>query len=221
MVSEADIRSGMPLKELQPIFIFLAVVLLLLSASCSRRTVPADAVHGKSGRSAGGVLIKTSEFTLIIPDVSLSQSEIKRLEQFINAGIGLSVASNKATPEDIIGTARGYLGVPHCMGGTTAKCMDCSGLIFRVFDSHGIILPHNSEEQARYGTVISDRGNLRPGDLLFFIRTYNTSRLITHSGIYTGNGSFIHTSSSKGVTVTSLDDPWWSERYLFATRILR
>jgi cell wall-associated NlpC family hydrolase len=107
------------------------------------------------------------------------------------------------------------------MGGTTSKCMDCSGLIFRVFDSHGIILPHNSEEQARYGTVISDRGNLRPGDLLFFIRTYNTSRLITHSGIYTGNGSFIHTSSSKGVTVTSLDDPWWSERYLFATRILR
>jgi len=219
MASEADIRSGMPLKELQPIFIFLAVVLLLLSASCSRRTVPADAVHGKSGRSAGGVLIKTSEFTLIIPDVSLSQSETKQLEQFINAGIGLSVASNKATPEDIIRTARGYLGVPHCMGGTTAKCMDCSGLIFRIFARHGITLPHNSEEQARYGRIIIEKKMLMPGDLVFFVRTYSSSRLITHSGIFIGEDRFIHTSSGKGVTITPLNDPYWKERYLFGTRI--
>jgi len=139
----------------------------------------------------------------------------------MEAGIEKSLDTPALSPETVIETARTFLGVPHCMGGTTSKCMDCSGLVFRVFATHGIVLPHNSEEQARYGMVVADPGDLMPGDLLFFIRTYSTSRVITHSGIYMGNGNFIHTSSSRGVTVTSLDDPWWNERYLFATRILR
>ncbi len=58
-----------------------------------------------------------------------------------------------------------------------------------------------------------------PGDMVFFIRTYNTSRFITHSGIFIGDKKFLHTSTSLGVTITSLDDPWWNERYLFATRV--
>ena len=106
------------------------------------------------------------------------------------------------------------------MGGTTVKCMDCSGLVFRVFATHGIIMPHSSEEQARYGKIITQKDLLKPGDLVFFIRTYSTSRVITHSGICLGDGTFIHTSGSQGVTVTSLDDPYWKERYLFGTRIL-
>jgi cell wall-associated NlpC family hydrolase len=150
----------------------------------------------------------------------MSSSEEKRLEKFMEAGIQQPVAAGTVTASAIIETARGYLGVPHCMGGTTARCMDCSGLIFRVFITHGITLPHNSEEQARYGRIITEREMLMPGDLVFFIRTYSTSRLITHSGIFIGEGRFIHTSSSRGVITTSLNDPYWSDKYLFATRIL-
>lgn len=126
-----------------------------------------------------------------------------------------------ATPDKIIKTARQYLGVPHCMGGTTMKCIDCSGLLVAVFASYGIQLPHNSEEQARYGKVITGMENLKPGDLVFFVRSYNTSHFITHSGIYIGDNKFIHTSSREGVTITSLNDPWWNERYLFGTRIFK
>ncbi len=150
----------------------------------------------------------------------MSSAEEKRLEKFMEAGIQQPVAAGVATAEAIIETARGYLGVPHCMGGTTARCMDCSGLVFRVFSTNGITLPHSSEEQARYGRIISEKEMLMPGDLLFFIRTYNTSRLITHTGIYIGEGTFIHTSSSRGVIITSMDDPYWSGRYIFGTRIL-
>ncbi len=57
------------------------------------------------------------------------------------------------------------------------------------------------------------------GDLVFFIRTYKTNRLITHSGIYIGNNKFIHTSTSNGVTITSLNDPWWKEKFIFGTRV--
>ena len=124
------------------------------------------------------------------------------------------------TPDEIISTAQKYLGVPHCMGGTTTRCFDCSGLLVKVFASHGIYLPHNSEEQSGYGKKISVRDELKKGDLVFFIRTYKTNRFITHSGIYIGNNKFIHASSSKGVTITSLRNPWWNEKFIFGTRLL-
>ncbi len=159
------------------------------------------------------------------PETSLSNvstpAEKQKMDDFISAGIEKAIDTHDATPDEIINTARQYIGVPHCMGGTTMKCMDCSGLLVTVFAGHGIQLPHSSEEQARYGTVISKKEDLRKGDLVFFIRSYRTNNFITHSGIFLGDNKFIHTSSSEGVTITSLDDPWWNERYLFGTRVFK
>jgi len=146
-------------------------------------------------------------------------AERKKLDEFMDSGVEKPLETRSTTPDEIISTARRYLGVPHCMGGKSMKCIDCSGLVAVVFASYAIQLPHNSEEQAKYGKIISDKEMLMPGDLVFFIRTYKTSRFITHSGIYIGDNKFLHTSTSLGVTITSLDDPWWNERYLFATRV--
>lgn len=173
----------------------LAACLLMIS-SCSRLANP------------GASYINTE-----------SPAERKQLDEFMEAGVEKPLDTRSVTPDKIISTARRYLGVPHCMGGKTMKCIDCSGLLAVVFASHGMQLPHSSEEQARYGKIISDRENLKKGDMVFFIKTYKTSRFITHSGIYVGDNKFIHTSTSLGVTITSLDDPWWTERYLFATRV--
>ena len=153
------------------------------------------------------------------PAIIESPAERKRLSEFMDAGAEKLLDTRSVTPDEIISTARKYLGVPHCMGGKSMKCIDCSGLLAVAFATHGIELPHSSEDQARYGKIISERKDLEKGDLVFFIRTYNTSRFITHSGIYLGDNKFIHTSTSLGVTLTSLDDPWWNERYLFATRV--
>lgn len=146
-------------------------------------------------------------------------AEKKKLKDFMNAGTEKRIDTHSTSANEIINTARKYLGVPHCMGGTTMKCMDCSGLLVTVFAKHGIHLPHNAEEQARYGKIIAKMDGLIKGDLVFFIRTYETHRFITHSGIYVGNNKFIHTSSSNGVTITSLDDPWWKGKFIFATRV--
>jgi cell wall-associated NlpC family hydrolase len=149
-----------------------------------------------------------------------SQAEKKKLKDFMDAGTEKVINTRNTSPDEIIKTARQYLGVPHCMGGTTMKCIDCSGLLLAVFARHGIHLPHNSEEQARYGKIINGKDELKKGDLVFFIRSYKTRHFITHSGIYIGNNKFIHTSSKDGVTITSLDDPWWNEKFIFGTRIL-
>jgi murein DD-endopeptidase / murein LD-carboxypeptidase len=146
-------------------------------------------------------------------------SEKKQLRDFLNAGTEKKLDTHGTNTTEIIKSAQKFIGVPHCMGGTTMKCMDCSGLLVTVFARYGIHLPHNAEEQARYGKIISGRDRLKKGDLVFFIRTYETHRFITHSGIYVGNNKFIHVSSSNGVTITSLDDPWWNEKFIFATRV--
>jgi lipoprotein Spr len=148
-----------------------------------------------------------------------SQAEKKKLKDFMDTGCEKGINTHSTSADEIINTARKYLGVPHCMGGTTMRCMDCSGLLVAVFAKHGIVLPHNSEEQARYGKIIKGTDELRKGDLVFFIRSYKTDRFITHSGIYIGNNKFIHTSSTNGVTITSLSDPWWNEKFIFGTRV--
>ena len=128
-----------------------------------------------------------------------SNAEEKKLKNFMDAGTEKGINTHNTSANEIIKTAQKYLGVPHCMGGTTMKCMDCSGLLVTVFGKNGIHLPHSSEEQARYGKIIAGMDKLIKGDLVFFIRSYKTHRFITHSGIYIGDNKFIHTSSKNGV----------------------
>jgi murein DD-endopeptidase / murein LD-carboxypeptidase len=99
------------------------------------------------------------------------------------AGIEKGINTQKTSADDIIKTAQKYIGVLHCMRGTTVKCMDFSGLLVTVFAKNGIHLPHNPEEQARYGKIISILEELKRGDLVFFIESYKTHSLITQSGI--------------------------------------
>ena len=116
----------------------------------------------------------------------------------------------------IISTAKKYIGVPYLWGGTSTKGFDCSGYVQYVFRAHGITLPRTSKEQYKVGFAVS-KSNLKPGDLVFF----NTSGSgVSHLGIYLGNNEFIHASSSKGVTISSLSNSYWSARYIGARRIL-
>lgn len=122
--------------------------------------------------------------------------------------------------DEIIEAAKKYMGVPHCMGGISMRCIDCSGLVLNVFASKGIELPHNAEAQSKLGKLVKSKDSLEKGDIVFFKGSYKTNHFITHSGIYAGNNSFIHASVGSGVTITSLDDPWWRKKYVFAKRIL-
>ncbi len=98
-----------------------------------------------------------------------SRNEKKKLKDFMEAGTEKGINTNNTSADEIIKTAQKYLGVPHCMGGTTMKCMDCSGLLVTVFAKHGINLPHNSEEQARYGKIITEMNELtKRGSGLFY-----------------------------------------------------
>lgn len=168
------------------------------------------------------VMLWACSKNIYLPDnvqSTVVKTDNRELKKFMEQGFEKPINTSRTSVDEIIRTARKYLGVPHCMGGTTLNCMDCSGLLFTTFGEHGIEVPRSSEEQARYGRYIGDRSELLRGDLVFFIRSYTTNKYITHSGIYLGNNEFIHASSSQGVTITSLSNSWWSERFIFGTRI--
>lgn len=118
----------------------------------------------------------------------------------------------------IIASAYDKLGIEYVYGSTGDECYDCSGLVYAIYKNEmGIKLPRSSSEQSCYGKQV-EKEDLREGDLVFF---NTTGSGVSHVGIYIGGGEFIHASSGAGkVVVSSLNEDYYSARYVNATRVL-
>lgn len=112
-------------------------------------------------------------------------------------------------------SAHRFIGTPYVFGGTSDYGIDCSGFTMRVFAKNGIHLPRTADVQYGVGSPVG-KGKEEPGDLVFF-ETYCPGP--SHVGIYLGGGNFIHASSSRGVTISSLSDSYFGSRYLGAKRV--
>ena len=114
----------------------------------------------------------------------------------------------------VVQNALEYVGVPYVFGGTSPGGFDCSGYVRYIYASIGVYLPRMADEQYEVGTPVH---NLRAGDLVFF-ETYEPGP--SHVGIYLSDGNFIHASSSRGVTVSSLHENYYAETYIGARRLM-
>ena len=121
---------------------------------------------------------------------------------------------------EIIRTAKRYLGRRYVWGAEGPSSFDCSGFTQYVMKkSKGVTLPRVSRKQAYYGKYVSRR-NLKPGDLIFFDTSHRRRGYVNHVGIYIGNDKFIHASSARHrVVITSLNSPFYRARFKWGRRV--
>lgn len=139
----------------------------------------------------------------------------------------IRTAPPEAKPEDhrvynITAFAKDFEGTKYRYGGTTRDGMDCSGLVYTSFLQENIPLPRSSRDMAREGDRLS-LVEVNVGDLLFF-ETDKNKKVINHVGlvveIQPGHIYFIHSTSSRGVIISSLAEDYWIDHFVMARRVI-
>lgn len=131
----------------------------------------------------------------------------------------LDLTESSSSNSDIAATAKQYLGTGYVYGGASPRGFDCSGFTMYVYSQHGYSLPHSatSQWQSGLGTRVYSISELQPGDLVFFNDpSRNAGKACSHAGIYTGDGQFIHSTSSRsgGVIVSSLTSGYYNTYFV-------
>ena len=122
---------------------------------------------------------------------------------------------------DVVEAAYSNIGVRYKYGGRTPQTgFDCSGLVCWSYEQVGITLPRRARDQINFGIAVEDKSQLQPGDIVVFKGTNNRSGW--HSGIYAGDGAFIHSPQrGRAVTEARLDKAYYVKHYAGARRIVR
>lgn len=118
--------------------------------------------------------------------------------------------------DSLMNVYNNWKGTRYRWGGDSKDGIDCSALTRRVYRAvfNGYELPRVSVDQVRMGNIVS-RENLKPGDILFF-RPRNS---VNHTAVYLGNSLFINASSSKGVIISSIEEPYWNQYFRYGVRV--
>ncbi len=174
---------------------------LAIEAGASARTV--NIASTSRQRSSGQTQQATITRNLPVPAPAPAPAQV-------SAGASANAGS-------IVSLAMRFQGTPYVWGGTTPSGFDCSGYVYYVLNQSGSSIPRGMWGQYGAGAH-PGRGELQPGDIVFFQNTYMAG--LSHNGIYIGNGNFIHASDpSTGVTISSLSSSYWASRWFGATRV--
>jgi probable lipoprotein NlpC len=125
---------------------------------------------------------------------------------------------NEAELNQILHEAYSYLGVPYRLGGIDKYGVDCSGLLFSIYQKGFFLIPRTTSQQLEFGLPVS-LNQIKRGDWVFFS---NESSLVNHVGIVSDikNNSilFLHASTSKGVRKDELTKGYWHNVFIKAIR---
>jgi cell wall-associated NlpC family hydrolase len=153
--------------------------------------------------------------------VSEAEADMSETSSLSNKAIQTKYASYlQVSPSDIKNIAlyraiSNWLGTRYRYGGTSHKGVDCSSLMQHLLDeSDGTSVPRTARLQYGATTRVS-RNELKEGDLVFF----NTTGGVSHVGMYLQNDKFVHASSSRGVTISDLNENYYTKRYIGGGRI--
>ena len=173
-----------------------------------------------------------TQYAVLMVDHSIgyvAKSDVELLDyQVVSSAPDASAGSagSNAVPQTggplglaLVSTAFNYLGVHYVWGGTTAAGIDCSGFVRAVYAAHGIGLPRVSGDQATVGYDVpkNDWSQWIPGDRMYFACHHDR---IDHTGMYIGEGRFIHSSMGHGqqVAVDRVDTAFYAQHLVCVRR---
>lgn len=117
--------------------------------------------------------------------------------------------------------AQRWIGTPYRYGGNDIDGVDCSGMVMQIYRKvFNIELERNSSAMMEKNCKEINRNKLKEGDLIFFATGSDRNR-INHVGIYLKENKFIHTSSSRGVIISSMEEKYYIDKFYCAGRVLR
>lgn len=166
-----------------------------------------------------GCATKSTGISDATADASASDQVNKRVRDYLEANeddydevAGISPKGQSV----LMRTARTALGTPYVRGGTNPDGFDCSGFVQWTFNHVGVKLPRTAREQSRVGRAIRNIDDMQVGDIVAF----RHPKRGYHTGIYVGDGKFIHSPRKRTVVrINALSDPYFSKTFLGARRI--
>jgi lipoprotein Spr len=152
-------------------------------------------------------------------ETASSNSNIEKADWLqLKYSIIMDASVERLTNISLLKKIEEWWGTKYCMGGSTKNCIDCSAFTHLLMhDVYNIDLPRTAFEQYHACDKIS-ADELREGDLVFF-RT--GGKTVSHVGVYITNNKFANASTSGGVLISDLNDPYWKSRYISAGRVLK
>jgi cell wall-associated NlpC family hydrolase len=170
--------------------------------------------------------MKASLFWLIlITIIWIVSIEEKEKITVVETKIGLKEVTkikpnqeNISFPIQVIKLVEANLGKPYVFGKMGPDAFDCSGFVYGIHKQLNLTLPRTSLAQSQIEGHKITRELLKKGDLVFFDTALEGH--VNHSGIYLGEGKFIHASSGKANSVTiSNIDAWYKDKFKWGKRI--
>ena len=134
-------------------------------------------------------------------------------------GLPPGVEMGEGTFADLMAEATKYIGFPYVWGGSTpATSFDCSGFVCWVYTQSGVYnLPRTTATGIYNQCAIVPKAEAKPGDLIFFTRTYATTKPVSHVGIYVGGGQMLHCGSPIGYA--NIESNYWREHFYAIGRL--
>lgn len=152
---------------------------------------------------------------LFLTGCSSTPSYVAHSEKSMPLASPVDLTNQSKVKSRLLSQYRDWKGTPYRYGGTSHKGVDCSAFVQNTFYSQlGYKLPRTTHTQIKAGSTVA-KSDLKVGDIVFFKTGFKS----LHNGIYIGKSEFIHASSSKGVTISSLDNQYWQKTYLTSIRV--